>query len=1095
MESTERNIIRLCIFLLCLLTFGLAKDDSNRSLAKPSTLEFVLFTGNNIRNWMGNNGHLSSHMPTGDAGAEWPAGSGKTAIFSAGIWVVGQVNGELRSVAAEYTSEWTPGTIPYNTQTLQPTSDIPNNTTDHQIYFIRNSDSADPSSDNYNAEYARWPASEGAPAHDGEYFTDQNHNGVWDSGEPFEDFNLNGIYDSPDDEFVTGEDPPEFKGDEQAWWVMNGWGNEARNHLWRTPSLGVEAHVLVYNRSDDPIYENIQFRTVTLINKGGNYMDSTYFSIWSDVDLGDATDDAGGCDSSLSLAYVYNGRPFDQDYALRPPAVGYSFLQGPLINSPGDSVVYGGQPFPNQRALDMNAFILILKYNPFSDPETVHEAYNMVQGLTPDSGSPIIDPWGNITTFHVSGDPVTDNGWTATNSYSNGDRRILMSTGPFDMPPWDDLNDNGKPDFGEPGVQIIHTALLIVAGADNLDAITSLKYATKKVRSDFEFDFESPQLDPPQFSASANDQEIVLNWHAGAEAYEKAINFGYEFEGYNLYQGSSARGPWTRLHTFDVVNGVGRIVEAQMDDLGFISNQMVQFGDDTGLQHLLSINEDVLNEDMPLVNNKLYHFAISAYAYDAGRLPKSIESTKQIVSIRPHQTYAMAGVRDTLELEHIGLSDVCVTVDVLDPGQLTGLNYKLGFDYDSTQAKARWYVTRRAVSFEDTALLSDWHGLDWYTDRLFAGESLYLDGFELSLGELSFSRPRLNHSWQQTSNLEGTTIDSLTLKAVSPGAVDSLFYDVTDGQLVHLDTLVGHDYYYDYYRVEERSDGTYYILFHLNMHDVYIQAFASNFGAIGGDRIADIPGVGGGSEDINFLQSDLEIRFTENGQKATRFKRQSIDTLITVPFEVWDTERNIQLCVGIKDNNKSGGIQDTSLTDWENTLDLDWVIVFDRDYETYADNLQPFYDNPYSGWAWQFWDESRFSIGDVLQLHFVNPINAEVESFHWTTDVAGASYDEDALDQIQVFPNPYFGYHSDQTNVSGPFVTFSNLPEQECIIRIYTLGGQLVKRIDHMAGSYENWNLLNEHNQVVASGIYLVHIEVPELGNKILKLAILQPER
>ena len=73
-------------------------------------------------------------------------------------------------------------------------------------------------------------------------------------------------------------------------------------------------------------------------------------------------------------------------------------------------------------------------------------------------------------------------------------------------------------------------------------------------------------------------------------------------------------------------------------------------------------------------------------------------------------------------------------------------------------------------------------------------------------------------------------------------------------------------------------------------------------------------------------------------------------------------------------------------------------------------------------------------------------------------------------------------------------MTFSNLPEGECTIRIYSLGGHLVKRMDHISGSYENWSLLNEHYHRVASGIYIVHIEVPDLGNRILKLAILQSE-
>lgn len=1093
MPKRELDIIRYIIIGLFLTSSLLARDNGGQQvMAKPSTLEFIQFTGNNISNWMGNNGHLTSHIPYGDAGCEWPAGSGKTAVFTSGIWVMGKVNGELRSAVTEYATEWSPGTIPYDPVTRQPTSNAPLNTPAHQIYSIQKGDSSDPSSPNYNREYATWPASEGAPAHDGEIFTDTNGNGVRDAGEPYQDFDGDGNYDPPDGLYVTGEDPPKLKGDEMAWHVMNDIGAPIFGELWGTDPLGVEAQVLTYNRSDQSIYENIQFYDIKLVNKGGNNIDSTYFSLWSDVDLGDATDDAGGCDSSLSLAYIFNGREYDREYGLTAPAVGYTILQGPLVNSPGDSVVYEDETYPDQTTLDMSAFILILKYNPFNDPENAEEGYNLVRGLTPNDGDPLIDPWGNITTFHVSGDPVSGSGWTSIASYWLGDKRLLMSSGPFTMEPWSDDNLNGIADFGEPGVQVIHAALIIVSGIDYLDSITSLKYATQKVHSDYAQGFVSPSLDKPIVSATPSDQEIVLNWSEGSAAYEEMTSFGYAFEGYNVYQGETSEGPWTRLETYDVINGVGLIEEVVADEYGFITTELVQFGDDTGLRHLLSITEDALNEGAPLVNNKLYHFALSAYAYNEASIPKTLESPFMKFSIRPQITYETAGVRDTLTVVHTGHADAKVTVDVLDPGQLKGLNYKLGFDYDSTLSKGRWHLTRRATSFEDTALLGAWAGYGPWES--IAPEKIYVDGFELSLREISFTKPILNHSWVQSVNLIPDTnwVDSYL--AVSPGGVDSLM--IVAGDTVSLMDYFQAEYWWNLpdYSIRETGEQTWFDIPQEAPHSVRIQGFAQNFGASGGDRLADIPSVGGGSEDVDFLQADLEVRFTDSGQKATRYLRGRNDTLITVPFELWDIERNIQLCIGIKDNNKTGNIQDTSLADWENTLDLDWVIVFDRDYQIYADSLQSFWDNPYSGWAWQFWYESRFSVGDVVSLHFVNPIDPEVDVFTWSTGGLGSAYDKDALESIQVFPNPYFGFHQDQTSFSNPYVTFSNLPNQETTIRIYSLGGHLVKRIDHEIGAYENWDLRNERGHFVASGIYIVHVEVPDLGNKILKLAILEPE-
>jgi hypothetical protein len=158
------TITRYLLITGCLYSTGLAKNDNPSSLAKPATVEFELFSSNNISNWIGNQGHLSSHIPTGDAGGSWPTGSGKRTVFASGIWVIGQMDGEIRSAASEYITEWSPGTIPYNTQTQLPTSGSPDNTADHQIYLIGEGDSSDPNSEDYNREYANWPSSDGAPA-------------------------------------------------------------------------------------------------------------------------------------------------------------------------------------------------------------------------------------------------------------------------------------------------------------------------------------------------------------------------------------------------------------------------------------------------------------------------------------------------------------------------------------------------------------------------------------------------------------------------------------------------------------------------------------------------------------------------------------------------------------------------------------------------------------------------------------------------------------------------------------------------------------------------------------------------------------------
>ncbi len=48
-------------------------------------------------------------------------------------------------------------------------------------------------------------------------------------------------------------------------------------------------------------------------------MDSVYFGIWEDGDLGDATNDVVGCDTLLNSAFYYENEP-DSHYGDNPPA-------------------------------------------------------------------------------------------------------------------------------------------------------------------------------------------------------------------------------------------------------------------------------------------------------------------------------------------------------------------------------------------------------------------------------------------------------------------------------------------------------------------------------------------------------------------------------------------------------------------------------------------------------------------------------------------------------------------------------------------------------------------------------------------------------
>ncbi|MCU7498027.1 MAG: hypothetical protein HF309_02075, partial [Ignavibacteria bacterium] len=100
------------------------------------------------------------------------------------------------------------------------------------------------------------------------------------------------------------------------------------------------------------------------------------------------------------------------------------------------------------------------------------------------------------------------------------------------------------------------------------------------------------------------------------------------------------------------------------------------------------------------------------------------------------------------------------------------------------------------------------------------------------------------------------------------------------------------------------------------------------------------------------------------------------------------------------------------------------------------------------------------------------------------------------VQNINVFPNPYYGVNPQELNKYQRFVTFSHLPK-DAIIRIYNIAGTLIKTITRASATsqYERWDLANESGLPVASGIYLAYIEMPGLGSKILKVAVIQEQQ
>jgi hypothetical protein len=117
-----------------------------------------------------------------------------------------------------------------------------------------------------------------------------------------------------------------------------------------------------------------------------------------------------------------------------------------------------------------------------------------------------------------------------------------------------------------------------------------------------------------------------------------------------------------------------------------------------------------------------------------------------------------------------------------------------------------------------------------------------------------------------------------------------------------------------------------------------------------------------------------------------------------------------------------------------------------------------------------------------------------------------------ALDSINVVPNPYYAYSDYDKKPFDNRIKIVNLPSN-CTVSIYTPNGTLIRKLyrdvsnlsegTSVGGDIQNpltfdatidWDLRNEKGVPIASGIYLIHVEAPGLGERTLKwFGVLRP--
>jgi hypothetical protein len=122
----------------------------------------------------------------------------------------------------------------------------------------------------------------------------------------------------------------------------------------------------------------------------------------------------------------------------------------------------------------------------------------------------------------------------------------------------------------------------------------------------------------------------------------------------------------------------------------------------------------------------------------------------------------------------------------------------------------------------------------------------------------------------------------------------------------------------------------------------------------------------------------------------------------------------------------------------------------------------------------------------------MGPLNANKPMYQFnTSEIATRRGDlptaQAALKLIRVVPNPYYGNSAYELTQLDNMVKITNLPKT-CTVSIYSLNGNLIRRFTKDAEvTYLDWDLKNQYGIPIASGAYILHINAPGIGERVVK--------
>ena len=465
----------------------------------------------------------------------------------------------------------------------------------------------------------------------------------------FHDENGDGLYDPCTGDYPTidikGCNTPVYP-DQMIFWIYNDNGG-VHTQSARSVAVQMEIQVQAFAYKTNDELNDMTFQRYKLINRAKTDIDSTFFAMWIDFDLGCYTDDYIGCDTTRSLGYCYNQKELDgttgcicdqavATYCDRIPIIGVDYFRGPNDE-------FG-------RELGMSSFTYynngVGVGNPAAgttDPATATEYYNYISGSWKD-GTPFTfggsgyspNTPGKKVKYAFTDAPDNTNGWSMySQGLPAGDRRIIQASGPFKLKPGA-INEliiglPWVPEQKYPG-----PSLRNIQEAD--DIAQALFDNCFKI-------FDGPDAPDVSFVELNNEIVALLSNKSESNNYqekytEKGLKIPktakdslYRFQGYKIYQlhdgdvGTSELENPDRARLVaqvDIQDSVSKIYNwAPQEDPNYpgriiFTPTLKVGGENKGIRHSFDfkIDQFATGDEKRLINNKKYYYTAIAYAFN-----------------------------------------------------------------------------------------------------------------------------------------------------------------------------------------------------------------------------------------------------------------------------------------------------------------------------------------------------------------------------------------------------------------------------------------------------------------------------------------------